>query len=508
MSVLLKMEKISKLFPGVRALTDVDFEMRPGEVHALIGENGAGKSTLMKCLTGVYQPDGGSITFEGEPWHVRNPKEATDKGISIVHQEFNLMPALTVRENIFISREPRKAGGMLIDDKKMRQECLELMKRVDFYIDPDAEVQYLSVAHCQMVEILRALLTDVKILVLDEPTSSLTSEEVEILFKTIRTLRDRGVGIVYISHRLDEFEHIVDRVTVLRDGQYVATKEFSEITLNEMIALMVGREMTEQFPERNATIGEVVLEAKNFVSPKLKDVSLTLRKGEILGMAGLVGAGRTEFARAIYGADPINSGELYLHGEKVNFRKPSDAVNRGLAYLSEDRKRDGLMLNQGVDFNVYVANLKAYSKAGLIDDKKINNTVEDYIKRLSIRTPTINQWTQFLSGGNQQKCLVARWLCKKSEIIIFDEPTRGIDVGSKYEIYKLMNELAEQGVAIIMISSEMPEVLGMSDRIMVMYEGTVTGELSIEEADQEIIMHMASNTYNTFVDGQKQEGIN
>ncbi|MGI6664866.1 MAG: sugar ABC transporter ATP-binding protein [Christensenellaceae bacterium] len=505
MSVLLKMEKISKFFPGVRALTDVDFEMRPGEVHALIGENGAGKSTLMKCLTGVYQPDGGTVTFDGEPWSVSNPKEATDRGISIVHQEFNLMPALTVRENIFISREPRKFGGMLIDDKEMREKCLELMKRVDFYIDPDAEVQYLSVAHCQMVEILRALLTDVKILVLDEPTSSLTSEETEILFRTIRTLRDRGVGIVYISHRLDEFEHIVDRVTILRDGQFVATKPYNEITLNEMIALMVGREMTEQYPERNATIGEVALEARNFVSPKLKDVSLYVRKGEVLGLAGLIGAGRTEFARAIFGADPINSGELYLHGELVHFKQPSDAVEHGVAYLSEDRKRDGLMLNQGVDFNTYIANLGEYSKFGLIDDKKINDTVESFINALTIRTPTINQWTQFLSGGNQQKVLVSRWLCKKSDVIIFDEPTRGIDVGSKYEIYKLINDLAEQGVAIIMISSEMPEVMGMSDRIMVMYEGTVTGEISTEEANQEIIMHMASNTYDRFIKDQEQQ---
>ncbi len=505
MSEILKMEKITKRFPGVRALTDVDFDMRAGEVHALIGENGAGKSTLVKCLTGVYTPDSGTITFEGKPWHVRNPKESTDKGISIVHQEFNLMPALSVRENIFISREPRTFYGMLIDDKKMRQDCLELMKKVDFYLDPDATVQYLSVAHCQMVEILRALSTDVKILVFDEPTSALTSEETEILFRTILKLRDQGVGIVYISHRLQEFEEIVDRVTVLRDGFLVGTRNYREVTLNEMIAMMVGREMTEQFPKRNAKIGDIVLEAKNLISPKLHDVSLNVRSGEILGLAGLVGAGRTEFARAIYGADPINSGEVYLRGKKVSINKPSDAVNMGIAYLSEDRKRDGLMLNQGVDFNTYVANLKAYSKYGLVNDKMINETVSQYIDALSIKTPSIDQWTQFLSGGNQQKVLVARWLCRNSEVIIFDEPTRGIDVGSKYEIYKLMNQLAEQGTAIIMISSEMPEVLGMSDRILVMYEGTVTGEIAINEATQEIIMHMASNTYEQFVDGHKEE---
>ena len=505
MSVLLKMEKINKLFPGVRALTDVDFEVRKGEVHALIGENGAGKSTLMKCLTGVYKADSGTITFDGQPWEVSNPKEATDKGISIVHQEFNLMPALSVRENIFISREPRKCGGLLIDDKKMKEECLKLMERVEFNLDTEAEVEYLSTAHCQMVEILRALLTDVKLLVLDEPTSSLTADETELLFKTIRTLRDRGVSIIYISHRLDEFEHIVDRVTVLRDGHTVGTEDYAKLGLNDMIKMMVGREITEQYPERHAKIGEVVLEAKNYVSPKLHDVSLKVRAGEVLGMSGLVGAGRTEFARAIFGADPYNSGELYLKGKKVNVKSPADAVKLGIAYLSEDRKRDGLMLNQGVDFNTYIANLQEYSKFGVVNDKKINATVTDFVDKLSVKTPNYEQWTQFLSGGNQQKVLVARWLCKKSDVIIFDEPTRGIDVGSKYEIYKLINELAEQGTAIIMISSEMPEVLGMSDRIMVMYEGRVTGEIGIEEANQEVLMHMASNTYERYKKELEQE---
>lgn len=496
--VLLKMEKINKLFPGVRALTDVDFEVYKGEVHALIGENGAGKSTLMKCLTGVYKADSGTITFDGQPWNVSNPKESTDKGISIVHQEFNLMPALKVRENIFISREPKSGGGWLMDDEAMRIKCKELMDKIEFHLDTEAEVEYLSTAHCQMVEILRALLTDVKLLVLDEPTSSLTAEETELLFKTIRLLRSKGVSIIYISHRLDEFEHIVDRVTVLRDGHTVGTEDYKKLGLNDMIKMMVGREITEQFPERHAKIGDVVLEAKNFVSPKLHDVSLKVRAGEVLGMSGLVGAGRTEFARAIYGADKKNSGELFLNGEKISVNNPADAVKYGIAYLSEDRKRDGLMLNQGVDFNTYIANLKEYSHTGLVDDKKIKETVEDYINKLTIKTPTIQQWTQYLSGGNQQKVLVARWLCKKSQVMIFDEPTRGIDVGSKYEIYKLMNDLAEQGTAIIMISSEMAEVLGMSDRIMVMYEGHVTGEIDIKEANQEVLMHMASNTYERY----------
>lgn len=489
------MEGISKSFPGVQALKDVHFEVQSGEVHALIGENGAGKSTLMKCLTGIYVPEEGTMTFKGEPWKVSNPKEATDKGISIIHQELNLMNALTVAQNIFIGREPRKMAFVL-DDKKMRRETLKLMERIDFYLDPDAIVGTLTVAQMQMVEILRSLVVDTDILVLDEPTSSLTSAEVDKLFTIIRGLRDAGKGIVYISHRLEEFDHIVDKVTVLRDGQYVNTKLWKETSINEMIASMVGREMTEQFPERHAEIGEVVLEAKNIVRGKvLKNCSMYVRRGEVLGMAGLMGAGRTELARAIYGADKIDSGEVFINGKKVNIHNPKDAVKLGIAYLSEDRKRDGLMLDQDVSFNTYIANLDKYSTGGVVNDREIRKTVGEFVEALSIKTPSLQQLTQFLSGGNQQKVLVARWLCKKSDIIFFDEPTRGIDVGSKYEIYCLINELAEQGAAVVMITSEMAEILGMSDRIMVMYEGTVVGELSAEEANQEIVLHMASNTH-------------
>lgn len=489
------MEGISKSFPGVQALKDVHFEVQSGEVHALIGENGAGKSTLMKCLTGIYVPEEGTMTFKGEPWKVSNPKEATDKGISIIHQELNLMNALTVAQNIFIGREPRKMSFVL-DDKKMRRETLKLMERIDFYLDPDAIVGTLTVAQMQMVEILRSLVVDTDILVLDEPTSSLTSAEVDKLFTIIRGLRDAGKGIVYISHRLEEFDHIVDKVTVLRDGQYVNTKLWKETSINEMIASMVGREMTEQFPERHAEIGEVVLEAKNIVRGKvLKNCSMYVRKGEVLGMAGLMGAGRTELARAIYGADKIDSGEVFINGKKVNIHNPKDATKLGIAYLSEDRKRDGLMLDQDVSFNTYIANLDKYSTGGVVNDREIRKTVGEFVEALSIKTPSLQQLTQFLSGGNQQKVLVARWLCKKSDIIFFDEPTRGIDVGSKYEIYCLINELAENGAAVVMITSEMAEILGMSDRIMVMYEGTVVGELSAEEANQEIVLHMASNTH-------------
>ena len=489
------MEGVSKSFPGVQALKDVHFEVQSGEVHALIGENGAGKSTLMKCLTGIYEPEEGTITFKGEPWHVSNPKEATDKGISIIHQELNLMPALTVAQNIFIGREPRKMSFVL-DDKKMRRETLKLMERIDFFLDPDVEVGTLTGAQMQMVEILRSLVVDTDILVLDEPTSYLTSAEVDKLFTIIRGLREAGKGIVYISHRLEEFDRIVDKVTVLRDGRYINTKLWKETTINDMIASMVGREMTEQFPVRHAQIGEVVLEAKNIVRGNvLKDCSLYVRKGEVLGMAGLMGAGRTELARAIYGADKIDSGEIFLNGKKVKIHNPKDAVHLGIAYLSEDRKRDGLMLDQDVSFNTYIANLEQYSKYGIVKDKEIKKTVGEFVEALSIKTPSLQQLTQFLSGGNQQKVLVARWLCKKSDIIFFDEPTRGIDVGSKYEIYCLINELAENGAAVIMITSEMAEILGMSDRIMVMYEGRVVGELTAEEANQEIILHMASNTH-------------
>ena len=495
MAELLRMEGVSKSFPGVQALKDVHFEVQSGEVHALIGENGAGKSTLMKCLTGIYEPEEGTITFKGEPWHVNNPKEAMDKGISIIHQELNLMPALTVAQNIFIGREPRKMSFVL-DDKKMRRETLKLMERIDFYLDPDVEVGTLTVAQMQMVEILRSLVVDTDILVLDEPTSSLTSSEVDKLFSIIHGLREAGKGIVYISHRLEEFERIVDKVTILRDGRYINTKLWKETTINDMIASMVGREMTEQFPERHAQIGEVVLEAKNIVRGNvLKDCSMYVRKGEVLGMAGLMGAGRTELARAIYGADKIDSGEIFLNGKKVKIRNPKDAVHYGIAYLSEDRKRDGLLLDQDVSFNTYIANLEEYSKYGLVQDKQIKKTVGEFVEALSIKTPSLQQLTQFLSGGNQQKVLVARWLCKKSDIIFFDEPTRGIDVGSKYEIYCLINELAENGCAVVMITSEMAEILGMSDRIMVMYEGRVVGELTAEEANQEIVLHMASNTH-------------
>ena len=405
------------------------------------------------------------------------------------------MNALTVAQNIFIGREPRKMAFVL-DDKKMRRETLKLMERIDFYLDPDAIVGTLTVAQMQMVEILRSLVVDTDILVLDEPTSSLTSAEVDKLFTIIRGLRDAGKGIVYISHRLEEFDHIVDKVTVLRDGQYVNTKLWKETSINEMIASMVGREMTEQFPERHAEIGEVVLEAKNIVRGKvLKNCSMYVRRGEVLGMAGLMGAGRTELARAIYGADKIDSGEVFINGKKVNIHNPKDAVKLGIAYLSEDRKRDGLMLDQDVSFNTYIANLDKYSTGGVVNDREIRKTVGEFVEALSIKTPSLQQLTQFLSGGNQQKVLVARWLCKKSDIIFFDEPTRGIDVGSKYEIYCLINELAEQGAAVVMITSEMAEILGMSDRIMVMYEGTVVGELSAEEANQEIVLHMASNTH-------------
>lgn len=495
MAELLRMEGISKSFPGVQALKDVHFEVHSGEVHALIGENGAGKSTLMKCLTGIYEPDEGTVTFKGEPWHVSNPKEATDKGISIIHQELNLMNDLTVAQNIFIGREPRKMGFVL-DDKKMRSETLKLMERIDFFLDPDVVVGTLTVAQMQMVEILRSLVVDTDILVLDEPTSSLTSSEVDKLFAIIDGLREAGKGIVYISHRLEEFDRIVDKVTVLRDGRYINTKLWKDTSINEMVASMVGREMTEQFPERHAKIGDVVLEAKNIVRGKvLKDCSMYVRSGEVLGMAGLMGAGRTELARAIYGADKIDSGEIYLKGKKVKIRNPKDAVHLGIAYLSEDRKRDGLLLDQDVSFNTYIANLEKYSKFGVVLDKEIEKTVGDFVNALSIKTPSLQQLTQFLSGGNQQKVLVARWLCKKSDVIFFDEPTRGIDVGSKYEIYCLINELAESGCAVVMITSEMAEILGMSDRIMVMYEGTVVGELSAEEANQEIVLHMASNTH-------------
>lgn len=490
---LISMENISKSFPGVKALDQVSFQLKAGEVHALLGENGAGKSTLMKVLTGVYHKDEGIIKINGKEVDIVDPKTAQELGISIIHQEFNLLPHLTVAQNIFIGREPRKVKGIL-DEKKLNEDAKKILKRLDLALEPTDIVKDLSVAEQQMVEIAKAISVDSRVLIMDEPTAALTEGEVKKLFEIIKTFRDEGIGIVYISHKMEEFQHIVDRATVMRDGQYIGTVNFKETTLDHLIQMMVGRDLKDQYPEKHAKIGKNLLEVKNISRENVLDnISFNLRKGEILGIAGLMGSGRTELARAIFGADPIDKGEIYLHGKKVNISNPGDAISEGIGYLSEDRKRDGLALGLDVEDNIVLASLKDFSnKFGIVQRDKTLKESEKQVKDLKVKTPSLTQKVGNLSGGNQQKVIIGKWLCKNMEVFIFDEPTRGIDVGAKYEVYNLMNQLADDGAGIIMISSELPEILGMSDRVLVMCEGRIAAELDIEEANQETIMFYAT----------------
>ncbi|MEX3615984.1 sugar ABC transporter ATP-binding protein [Paenibacillus glucanolyticus] len=493
--VLLQMEGITKEFPGVLALNNCQFELRRGEVHALMGENGAGKSTMMKILTGVYQKDEGTVTYQGKPVELTNPKAAQDAGISMIHQELNLAPDLTVAQNIFIGREPRRRLRLFLDDQALHRQVKALFQRMGLDMDPAVQVSELTVAKQQMVEIAKALSYNADVLVMDEPTAALSETEIEDLFRIIRQLRADGVGIVYISHRMDEIKRITDRITVMRDGQYIDTVLTAEVTTQDIISKMVGRQIYETSkPEAAAGERETVLEVKGLNQGRaLRDISFTLRKGEILGIAGLVGAGRTELARAIFGADRIQSGEIYIHGSRVKMRGPHDAVRLGIGYLSEDRKRYGCVVDLDVKSNVVIASYPEFLlPGGWMNTEKIRKQAEDMVERLKVKTPHVDQEVKFLSGGNQQKLVIGKWLTRDCDILIFDEPTRGIDVGAKSEIYRLLNELAAQGKSIIMISSELPEILRMSHRILVMCEGRITGELDHEEATQEIIMHLAT----------------
>ncbi|AWP27192.1 sugar ABC transporter ATP-binding protein [Paenibacillus sp. Cedars] len=493
--VLLQMEGITKEFPGVLALNNCQFELRRGEVHALMGENGAGKSTMMKILTGVYQKDEGTVTYQGKPVELTNPKAAQDAGISMIHQELNLAPDLTVAQNIFIGREPRRRLRLFLDDQALHRQVKALFQRMGLDMDPAVQVSELTVAKQQMVEIAKALSYNADVLVMDEPTAALSETEIEELFRIIRQLRADGVGIVYISHRMDEIKRITDRITVMRDGQYIDTVLTAEVTTQDIISKMVGRQIYETSkPEAAAGERETVLEVKGLNQGRaLRDISFTLRKGEILGIAGLVGAGRTELARAIFGADRIQSGEIYIHGSRVKMRGPHDAVRLGIGYLSEDRKRYGCVVDLDVKSNVVIASYPEFLRpGGWMNTEKIRKQAEDMVERLKVKTPHVDQEVKFLSGGNQQKVVIGKWLTRDCDILIFDEPTRGIDVGAKSEIYRLLNELAAQGKSIIMISSELPEILRMSHRILVMCEGRITGELDHEEATQEIIMHLAT----------------
>lgn len=492
-NTILTMERINKAFAGVHALKGVDFNLRQGEVHALMGENGAGKSTLMKILTGIYAKDDGIIQFEGTTAEFKNPKEAQDAGIVIVHQELNMMNHLTVAQNVFIGRERMK--GKFIDDKGMNQDAQRLFESMNIPINPKALMGSLTVGRQQMCEIAKAISMDAKVIIFDEPSAALTETEIEELFKIIRELRQKGIGIVYISHRMDEIKQITDRVTIMRDGEYVGTLIAQDSTKDEIISMMVGRVVYED-PKTTSQVpndAPVVLQVEHLKAGRMvKDVSFTLRKGEILGFSGLMGAGRTETARAIFGADKRDSGEIKINGEKVDIRSPQDAVNAGISYLSEDRKRYGVLVEMNVASNITVANLQKFVSGIFLNKSKETQAANEYIGKLRIKTPSATQQVLKLSGGNQQKIVIAKWLTRDSQIFVFDEPTRGIDVGAKAEIYELMNQLAKQGKSIIMISSELTEILRMSDRILVMCEGLKTAEIPIEEATQEKIMHAAT----------------
>ena len=489
----LEMRNITKDYPGVRALEDVSFDVRAGEVHALVGENGAGKSTLMKILAGAETRDTGQILIEGSPAQITTPQEAMGLGVSIIYQEFNLVPFMTAAENIFLGREPRAVVPGFVNFRRMYAEAQEIVDKLGVRLDVHTPINRLSVAQQQMVEVAKATSRRAKIIAMDEPSATLTEHELENLFNLIRSLKEQGVAIIYISHRLEEIFEIADRVTILRDGKWVATKDVKDIDREEIIKFMVGRELKDVIPKIPAEIRESALTVKGLTrNGVIQDISFTVNRGEVLGIAGLVGAGRTEVARAIFGADPIDAGEIWLDGRRVEINSPSDAIRNGIGLVTEDRKALGLILGMVVRENISLANLRSLSRFSFVNRRREREISEQFVEDLMIKTPSVEQQVQNLSGGNQQKVVLAKWLFTNSKVMIFDEPTRGIDVGSKVEIYQLMNRLAEKGVAIVMISSELLEILGMSDRILVMHEGRIAGELSREDATQEKIMQLAT----------------
>jgi ribose transport system ATP-binding protein len=493
-SPLVSLTHVSKSFAGVRVLYQVNLELLPGEVHALMGENGAGKSTLMKILAGVYARDSGEMLLDGKPVEVDSPRAAQQLGIGIIHQELNLMNHLTAAQNLFIGREPRRFG-LFLDEDALNARAREIFDTLHLQLDPRTVVGSLTVARQQMVEIAKALSFDSRVLIMDEPTAALNDAEVTDLFRVIAQLKARGVGIVYISHKMDELQRIAYRVTVMRDGQTVATVAMATTPVDRIIAMMVGRELAsgEHAEIPDTSKAEVALDVRHLNRGRaVRDVSFTLRRGEILGFAGLMGAGRTEVARAIFGADPLDSGEVRVHGKPVKIASPEDAVRHGIGYLSEDRKHFGLATGLDVETNIALSSMRRFLKAGFIDTASTRRIAQDYVRQLQIKTPSVTQPVRLLSGGNQQKVVIAKWLLRNCDILFFDEPTRGIDVGAKSEIYRLIRELAAQGKAIVMISSELPEVLRMSHRILVMCEGRITGELSGHGATQEAIMQLAT----------------
>ncbi|MBP7893076.1 MAG: sugar ABC transporter ATP-binding protein [Firmicutes bacterium] len=491
------MRRITKRYPGVTALDEVDFYLRSGEVHALVGENGAGKSTLIKILAGAESKDSGEVTLDGRVVEITQPRQAKDLGISVIYQDFGLVPHLSISENIMLGREPVLPGaggfGGFIDRPALQRAAVQVMTELGLNLSPKTPVSHLSVAQKQMVEIAKAVSTQARIIVMDEPSATLTLHELDRLFDLIRTLVRQGVSVVYISHRLEEVFTIADRVTVLRDGKIAAVKPICQTNREDLIRNMVGREMVGDYPKRVASLGETVLAVENVVRRGvLHGISFTLRKGEILGVTGLVGAGRTELARAVFGADRIDSGAVMLEGKKLSLSSPKDAIARGISLATEDRKEQGLVLGMTVRENTTLANLQAVSKGAFVDRARESEAALGFVRKLAIKTPGIEQRARNLSGGNQQKVVLAKWLFANSKVVIFDEPTRGIDVGAKQEIYQLMRRLAADGIGIIMISSELPEVIGMSDRVLVMHEGSIAAEIPADQADGEMIMRYAT----------------
>lgn len=488
---ILEMKNISKNFSGVKALDNVTLQVKSGEVHALMGENGAGKSTLMKILMGIYSLDSGEMLMDGRPYRINNPKEAMNAGISMIHQELNPILDMSVYENIFVGRELHK--GVMVDKAAELKEAQRLIDDLGIHVSPQAMLRDLSVAQCQLIEIIKAISINAKVIIMDEPTSAITDNEVSVLFSHIENLRKQGVAIIYISHRMEEIFKICDRITVMRDGQYIGTNAVENLNENQLIKMMVGREITDVFPKTKAEIGEVVLEAKNIsYDNRVKNVSFSLRRGEILGIAGLVGAGRSELVEGIFGINRLSGGDVYVHSRKVSIHSPNDAIKKGLALVTEDRKGSGLNLGGSVEDNITIVAIRKLLKGGLINKENIKKASRKYIKRLKIKTPSGEQIVGSLSGGNQQKVVISKWLLAQPEIIIMDEPTRGIDVGAKRDIYLLMGELVKSGKSVIVISSEIPELMGICDRIMVMAEGEMTGVLNRDEFTQENIMTYAS----------------
>lgn len=489
---MIEMTGIDKAFSGNVVLKDVQFSLADGEIHALMGENGAGKSTLMKILTGIYGRDAGVIKVDGKEVDFKSPKEAEAMGIAVIHQELNILPDLTVAENLFLGNEQTMGMGIL-KTKEMNREASRILSQLGLDVDVKTPAGHLSVGKQQIIEIAKAIETHAKVIIMDEPTAALTDREIETLFKTIRKLQSQGVSFVYISHRMEEIFAICDRITILRDGQYIGVRVIKETNFDEIVKMMVGRELGDRFPERKASIGDVKLDVKGLTRiGYCEDINFQLRKGEVLAIAGLMGAGRTEVAQALFGYRKMNKGEIFIDGQKVKISNPIQAKKHGIGFVTEDRKSEGLVVDFSIKDNIMLTNLGKASKMGVINSKKETNFVDNLMKKLGVRSSGAMQTAKSLSGGNQQKVVIAKWLGDAPKILILDEPTRGVDIGAKKEIYQIINDLAEQGVAILMISSELPEVIGMADRVLVMHEGKITGEVSKEEMTQEKIMYYAT----------------